>query len=135
MPARSTSSSALLRALADAVDRLGEGRVRSILADAGRADEPGQLRFGSGGTKKRNASAAVRLKLVRSLAEQLQSLDSLEAGEDEFRKADLSRRELESLARSFDVPVRKDINQRDLETLLLNVTIGGRLNSRAIRGD
>jgi hypothetical protein len=71
--------------------------------------------------------------VINSVAQKLQTLASTDAGYRSLQEASLSRRELEALARSIDLPVRKDIRAADLEDLIVNVTIGGRLNSLAIR--
>jgi len=48
--------------------------------------------------------------------------------------AQLTRRNLEALARSFEVPVRKEDNLERLRDRIIDATIGARLNSQAIRG-
>lgn len=63
----------------------------------------------------------------------LKTANSRDDGLRRLRDAELSRREVEALARLIDVPVRKDQRVDDLEELIVNVTIGSRLNSKAIR--
>jgi hypothetical protein len=136
MPRKSPSSVYLLRDLTDAIERVGEVNVRSLLRGAAGSASNGSRKGNLVGEIRKGKGEPRRLRrdLIESVAQQLQILDSTEAGSRCLEDADLSRRELEALARSIDVPVRKDIRVADLEDLIVNVTIGGRLNSLAIRG-
>lgn len=136
MPRKSSGSISLLRDLADAIERVGEEGIRALLRAAAGETPNGSRKGNSRGNirKGRPEPRGLRRDLIESVAEQLQILDSTEAGSRCLDEADLSRRELETLARSIDVPVRKDMRAADLEDLIVNVTIGGRLNSLAIRG-
>jgi hypothetical protein len=134
MSATKTNSASLFRDLADAVDRLGEARVRSILREGAiRSDHKARPSLVAS-KKGSHAQKPIRRELVNNLAHQLRTLSSMEIGHRQIEAANLTRRELEALARSFDVPIRKDTKASDLADLVVNVTIGGRLNSAAIRG-
>jgi hypothetical protein len=134
MSSKGSESASLLRAVANAVERLGEDRVKFVLRTATADELTTRDQRGPNGSIKGRSARLPRNELIRSLANRLPLLDSIAAGAAELERADLTRRELEMLARSLDVPVRKDIKVGDLEDLILNVTIGGKLNSLAIRG-
>lgn len=135
--AAKAASISLLREVADAVERLGEARVRTLLKEAassGSSNRQGSLGLAS--AKKLSGVSRVpfvRQSLVEQIAQHLRIAESREDGISKIESAGLSRRELEVLARQFDVPVRKDQKVGDLQQLIVNVTVGGRLNSVAIR--
>lgn len=135
--AMKAASVSLLREVADAVERLGEPRVRHLLQDALAGGRQGQLPLKRAVNPKRNTairkSSPVRSALIEQALHDLKTFESREGGVKRIRDAAFSRRELESLARMVDVPIRKDQKVQDLEELIVNVTIGGRLNSKAIR--
>lgn len=133
--AQKSSISNLLHDLANAIDRVGERRVRELLLQLAADENVSTVTKKSGaGLKKGVAAIRSDSEKVNRIIYQLNSLDSIDAGRECLDSANLTRRELEAVARAFDVPVRKDIRVEGLEDLILNVTIGGRLNSLAIRG-
>ena len=132
------SATALLREVANAVERGGELRVIAALRAVTCKGVQHQLQLGVVTKSKSKGGAsnrAVRHEVVSLVSDRLRSLESRKDGLQAIDEANLSRRELEAVARHFDVPVRKDVRVPDLEELVVNVTIGARSNSRAIRGD
>ena len=131
---RSTSkSTSILRDVVDAVESLGEREVQLLLRNAVARNRIGN-RVVSGNEKKSGTPVRPRLELIRSMANGLQTVMSREEAKRQIEMSEFSRRELEVLARSIDVPVRKDMKVNDIEDLIVNMTVGGRLNSQAIRG-
>lgn len=133
MPQPSVRYDNIFNVLAEAVERLGERQVARLLRQAiTQKDTEGSPARNT--TKKGGARVVIRHELVNATLERLQNATSREEGSQYIEIAGFSRRELEALARSVDVPVRKDMRAPDLEDLIVNMTVGGRLNSRAIRG-
>lgn len=136
MALKATSAS-LLRDLADAVDRLGEARVKAVLQEAHLRSNQRSLPLAKAANPKRMTATKgirpVRAELVNQSLQHLKTASTRDEGLRRIREAEFSRRELEFLARCIDVPVRKDQKVEDLEELIVNVTTGGRLNSQAIR--
>lgn len=128
------TSATLLREVANALERHGESRVIAALKAVANESQQRRLPFNDVSKGKGVGRPSVRPEVVASLGDCLRVLDSREAGLRAVEDANLTRRELEALARHFDVPVRKDVRVPDLEELIVNVTIGARLNSQAIRG-
>ena len=132
---RSTSKSiSIFRDLVEAVENLGEREVQLLLRGAVARNHSDNQIVG-GNEKKGRISGATRLELIRSTADGLKTVMSREEAKRQIEMCEFSRRELEVLARSIDVPVRKDMKINDIEDLIVNMTVGGRLNSQAIRGE
>lgn len=72
---------------------------------------------------------------LQEIAMLLSEVDSTEAAYAIFGRFDLSRAQLEKLARSIDVAVRKEDTGVKLIDKLVEALVGSRLNSRAIRGN
>jgi len=71
---------------------------------------------------------------LEGLASQLRGLDSREEGRRLLAKADLTKKELEKLARLMDLPVLREDDAERLRQKIVEQSIGARLNSLAIRG-
>lgn len=126
----------VLRALADLIEGADEASVRQLLAGHANlrvvpaTDQAPQRRSGP----KMEKGSAIRWERITEVHGRLRDVQSLEAAYQILEDAALSRKEVESLARLVDVPVRKDVRIAGLEGLIVNATVGGRLNSRAIKG-
>lgn len=130
-------AAALLRALADCVERAAESDVELLLAGKARLRvertegegkqfyKPKRAIFGKKELSKRDWSGIV---------EQLRSFSSREEGERLVDKLDLSRSEFEQLARTMNLPVSKEDNSDKLKLKIVESSIGTKLVSQAIRG-
>jgi hypothetical protein len=121
----------LLRQLAAALDRLGPGQLEDILS--GEAHLAVVTR-GRRLAKREHTSDSVQLARLQRLATQLRELSSREEGWDLLRREDLTKKELEKLARILDLPVLREDDAERLRLKIVEQCIGSRLNSRAIRG-
>lgn len=128
-----SKSTSIFQDLAEAVDRLGERTVQALLRDA-IARKPNEASKKNAPNKKVKIAPAIRTSVVHSTVDRLQKAVSREEAKHSIEVSEFSRRELEALARLVDVPVRKDMKIGDIEDLIVNMTVGGRLNSQAIRG-
>jgi hypothetical protein len=129
----------ILRALADCVvqasaadvNRLVSGRAKLRIVDVKKT---------SLSTKKDKHSDPEQTSLsaqkadLENISKRLLELDAREKGIELLKQAQLSRRALESLARTFDLPIRSEDNVERLRDRIVDATIGARLNSQAIRG-
>lgn len=68
------------------------------------------------------------------LQDNLRAVETVQAGLAYLSDAQLTRVELERLARSLDLPVLKQDSVRRLEDKIVEALIGSRLSSRAVRG-
>lgn len=68
------------------------------------------------------------------LRDELSTVESTEAALSIFETANLTRRQLERIARSLDLPVLKQDSTTRLEEKIIEAMVGSRLNSRAVRG-
>ena len=87
-----------------------------------------------GGEKRSNRRVAINPEEVKSLLEQLKEVSTREAAYEILEKLDFTRRDLEAMARDRNVHVTKDDNVRRIKEKLVEVIVGSRLNSAAIRG-
>jgi hypothetical protein len=71
---------------------------------------------------------------LNQLTARLHSLESREEGVACLESAQLRRVDLERLARALDLPVRKTDKIERMRDMIVDATIGSRLNSKAIRG-
>ena len=124
----------IFRDLADAVERLGENEVQRILRNAVGATSSDDPTSFVKKTKGR-IGRPIRLDLIGAVSVVLKGVDSREQAKVEIQNSEFSRKELEQLARSLNVPVRKDMKVNEVIDLIVNMTVGGRLNSKAIRGN
>lgn len=74
------------------------------------------------------------LKHLSGLVVQLRGLESREEGAGLLSKVQLTKKELEELARLMDLPVSREDDAERLRQKILEESIGARLNSQAIRG-
>jgi hypothetical protein len=124
----------LLRALAECVEKSSSDYLEALVS--GRA----RLIIAEEGSKSVSAAESKRSRPTHSdddlkiLSERLFSLMSREEGAELLDAAHLTRHNLEALARSIDLPVRKEDNIERLRDRIIAATIGARLNSQAIRG-
>ena len=68
------------------------------------------------------------------LVEELRQLESRADGVNLLKKVQLSKKELEELARLMDLPVLREDDAERLRQKVVEESIGSRLNSQAIRG-
>jgi hypothetical protein len=88
-------------------------------------------------TKKRAAGgsrADLATRYLEGLLERLNQLESRDEGENLLLKTALNKRDLEQMARMMDLPVLRDDDANRLRQKIVESSIGGRLNSRVIRG-
>ena len=73
-------------------------------------------------------------KDLSGLVAQLRTLGSRDEGLNLLKEAQLTKKELEALARLMDLPVPRDDDAERLRQKIVEESIGSRLNSQAIRG-
>jgi hypothetical protein len=117
----------LLRAIADSIEKLDETQLNEFIADLKRPRPSGK----SAAKKKHSKVDPVELEKVLA---QLNELATRDEGARLLDDLDLSRKELERLARLRDIHVSKDDNVPRIKEKVVEVVIGSRLSSRAIRG-
>jgi len=117
----------LLRALANSIEKLDEAQLNEFIADMRRPRSP------SAGIARKKHSKVDPIELEKVLAK-LNDLTTREEGTKLLDGLDLNRKELERLARLRDIHVSKDDNVSRIKEKVVEVVIGSRLNSRAIRG-
>lgn len=99
-----------------------------------------------GGSDSNNARAGTRprdteklrqpyARQLGSIVEELRALGSRNAGFDLLARHELSKRDLEAMARLMDLPVVREDNADQLRRKIVEASIGARLNSEAIRGE
>jgi len=71
---------------------------------------------------------------LRAVVAQLRELASRDAGFAVLTTLELSKRELEAMARLMDLPVVREDDSEQLRRKIVEESIGARLNSQAIRG-
>src|SRR4051812_11918660 len=82
MPRKSVSSVKLLRALTDAVERMGEEQVTSLLTEAslGSVKVRSQESSTNGARKGRASPSVVRANVVEAISRRLRELDTIQGG-------------------------------------------------------
>jgi len=127
----------LLHRLAETLERtsmadleaISEGRATFAVSRDSAAGR-GELRDGE--LKKRRPRSG---KDLAKLAAEVRQLESRDAGLRHLTRAQLTKNELEALARLMDLPVLRDDNSERLRQKIVEASIGARLNSQAIRGE
>lgn len=117
----------LLRAMANSIEKLDEAQIDEFITGLKR---PRLL--GRDSVRKKH-SKVDPLELERILA-QLNEFKTRDEGWKLLDDLDLSRKELERLARMRDIHVSKDDNVPKIKEKVVEVIIGSRLSSLAIRG-
>ena len=128
--------SSLLRRLADAVDHCDPKDFESLLSGQSNIELVSRRVRSISQESKRSFGLSVgRQKDYLTLASRLRELPTRAEGWDLLVEAKLTRKDLEALARSMDLPVARDDDTERLRNRILETTIGARLNSQAIRGE
>jgi hypothetical protein len=130
------SAAKLLRLVADLLDQnsiaeledLVEGRANLVISRGQTARQ--------GGVRPRDVEKR-RQPNGRDLSEavaRLRELESRDAGFTLLTTLQLTKRDLEEMARLIDVPVVREDDAAQLRRKIIEESIGSRLNSEAIRG-
>jgi len=127
----------LLRRIAEALERSSPSDVAGLLA--GRASvviSPGSAggRRNEGQQFHREKRRQRSAKDLAGLGAQLKQLESRDDGVRLLMRAQLTKLELEDLARLMDLPVLKEDDVDRLRQKIIQASIGARLNSQAITG-
>jgi hypothetical protein len=128
----------LLRNLAERIERSSaadmeaflQGEVERLFPEIG-IQRHHSDNYRRGVPKKRARPAQ---KDLSKLAEQLQQLESRNDGLSLLYNSELTRKDLEQLARVMDLPVLREDDAERLRHKIVEASIGSRLNSQAIRG-
>lgn len=123
----------VLHELAQTLERSSTADLGALLA--GRAalvisSQSAAARRGAAPKKRRQRS----VKDLAGLGAQLRQLESREDGSRLLIRAQLTKDELEELARLMDLPVYREDDSQRLRDKIVEASIGARLNSQAIRG-
>lgn len=125
----------LLRKLADFVENCSTAELDEFIAD-----ERKRLRIAvdaagdSAQHKKKSAGRASEARDWATVVAQLRTLMSRDDGQRLLDELNLTRIELERLARFMDLPVLRQDNSERLREKIIATSIGSRLSSQAIRG-
>lgn len=128
---RGNALAKILRRIADAVDKLDEAELDSFLTNLSRKD---YLSEASKKKTPKNVHAKLDPVALEDVLSQLGSMTTRASGHDLLDRLELSRKELEALARLRSIHVTKDDNLARIREKLVEGVIGARLSSRAIRG-
>ncbi len=123
----------LLRAMASSIEKLDEHQLDEFIANLRRqrfADKPSATEK----TVAKKKHAKVDPAELDRIIAQLNELRTRDEGARLLDRLDLSRKELERLAKLRDIHVSKDDNVSKIKEKLVEVIIGSRLSSQAIRG-
>jgi hypothetical protein len=125
-----------LRDLADFVETCSDEEIVALeLVGASGLFTSSGTRNSPGRAKSSKTSQDEDSRLVSETLESLRYVQTRESGFSFLERKGLTRRSLERVARSLDLPVlREDTTQR-LQERIVESSIGSRLNSEAIRGD
>jgi hypothetical protein len=132
-----TTLAKILRTVADLIERNSPADIEDVIS--GRASlvisrdpEAKSARHGSRSSddKKRRQPSGRDLGAVVA---QLQELGSREAGFELLATMELTKRDLEAIARVMDLPVVREDDTEHLKQKIVEQSIGARLNSQAIR--
>jgi polynucleotide 5'-kinase involved in rRNA processing len=122
----------LLRAMANSIEKLDEAQLDEFIANLKRGRLTDKSLTERYVAKKKHAK--VDPAALDRIMLQLNDSATREEGSILLDRLDLSRKELERLARLRDIHVSKDDNVSKIKEKLVEVIIGSRLSSRAIRG-
>ncbi len=124
----------LLRLLAQLIDRLDEQELDSLIeGTAELAVHPKEKQTGRRAVINRRKDFA--RPEIEEIGKELRKLRSRELGEQFLQRQQLSRKELEELARYLELPVETKDSVERLKGKVIEGTIGFRLRSEAIRGE
>jgi len=129
---RQTEVAKILRKIADAIERSSVETLEDFDIEL----KPRRMRTdpAHGGEKRSTRRVALNPAEVKNLLEQLKEVSTREAAYEILEKLDFTRRGLEDMARDRNVHVTKDDNVQRIKEKLVEVIVGSRLNSAAIRG-
>lgn len=119
----------LERSSAAELEALLEGRASLVVSNRSGVGRRGSL---DGELKKRRPRSG---KDLAKLGVQIRQLESRDAGLRLLLRAQLTKNELEELARLMDLPVLREDDSERLRQKIVEACIGARLNSQAIRGE
>ena len=122
----------ILRALAGAIESADEKRLEAVLT-ALRSREIGSASAKKGVVKNRHSK--VDVVELQNVLTRLNEATTREQGYSILDALDLSRKELERLSRLRNIHVTKIDDVPKIKEKLVELIIGGKLNSKAIRGD
>lgn len=130
---RKQSLQKLLRQMALTLERASSADVEALLLGEAEFVISGR---GSRHTSKKDSGQSHHIASpeLEGIASQLRMLDSRDDGLRLLAKSDLTKKELEKLARFMDLPVLREDDSEKLRLKIVEQSIGARLNSLAIRG-
>jgi hypothetical protein len=127
----------LLRRLSETLERASPGDIEELLSGQAalvisKANLSGRNsgKRESGGQRREQRSK----KQLGGIVVELRQLESREEGSRLLGRAQLTKKELEELARLMDLPVSREDDAERLRQKIVEESIGARLNSQAIRG-
>jgi hypothetical protein len=127
----------LLRRLSETLERASPGDVEELLSGQA-ALVISKANRGSRNSGKGDSSRERReqpnMKRLGGIVVELRRLESRDEGSGLLARAQLTKKELEDLARLMDLPVSREDDAERLKQKIVEESIGARLNSQAIRG-
>jgi hypothetical protein len=127
----------LLRRIAEALERSSPADFEDLLTGKARFVVKAGPASPSEGSEQESAPrkrGQRNSKRLAGLEVRLRRSQSREEGLRVLASAQLSKNELEELARSMDLPVLREDDAERLRQKIVETSIGSRLNSEAIRG-
>jgi hypothetical protein len=128
-----TKLAQLLRAIANSVEKLDNAQLDDFIASLRRHRLTENSVPNEKSISKKKHAKVDPAELERIIT-QLNEAVTRDEGANLLDRIDLSRKELERLARMRDIHISKDDNISKIKEKLVEVIIGSRLSSRAIRG-
>lgn len=125
------TAATILRRLAELLERSSPQEVHALLKGVSRLTVAERT-----GSKQRPGKRRVlAIADLPALAGQLRERTTREEGLALLEEREMSKAELERLARVMDLPVTRDDNAEKLRDRIIEAAIGFRLRSQAIRGE
>ncbi len=122
----------ILRTIADSIEMLDESQLEVFARELERFKSVRQSESGSGAKKNRHSK--IDVVELEQVLRHLNELQTRQEGAELLDRQDFSRKELEKLAKLRNIHVSKVDNVAKIKEKLVEVIIGSRLSSRAIRG-
>lgn len=128
-----TKLAQLLRVMASSIEKLDDAQLDDFILGLKRHRLVDKLPPTERTVAKKKHAKVDPVELGRILS-QLNESATRDEGASLLDRLDLSRKELDRLARLRDIHVSKDDNIAKIKEKIVEVIIGSRLSSRAIRG-
>jgi hypothetical protein len=131
---RGNTLAKIFRRIADAIEKLDDAQLDQFLSSLERREPLLPAQDKQKARISKNKHAKIDPVALQDLLAKLNSMSTRSAGADLLDQLDLSRKQLEALARLQSIHFTKSDDVARIKEKLIETTIGARLSSRAIRG-